>query len=232
MFLMPWLFSESTHSMNSLCVVAPKLPMRMYPVSGVIMYEASTVFTGILSRVTMKVSTSLIPRLTIPSFTSVPRLPLSRLIISSRSIFTPAMVVSFTLTMRSPAIIPTFSDGPPDTGWIISRVSSTMLNCTPIPSNEPCSDSCIAFVSFAVVYEECGSSSLSMPLMPSSTSFCSSTLSTYRLVIAISAICILRIGLSSPKFSLICASTPVAAYRHMAAAAAFDMMFMMFVMSV
>ena len=197
------------------------------------MYDASIVFTGILSRVTMNVSTSFIPRLTIPSLTSVPRLPLRRFIISSRSIFTPAIVVSLTLTMRSPASIPTFSDGPFVTGCIISSVSSTMLNCTPMPSNEPCSDSCIDFVSFAVVYDECGSSSFSMPLMPSSTSFCSFTLSTYRFDIAISAICSLRIGLLSPKLSLICAFAFAAVHRHKNAAmvAAFDIMFIVSVMS-
>ena len=37
-------------------------------------------------------------------------------ITSSVLIFTPAITVSFTITIRSPARIPTFSEGPPDTG--------------------------------------------------------------------------------------------------------------------
>ena len=58
------------------------------------------------------------------------------------------MAVSATATMRSPARMPIFSDGPFVTGWMTSSVSSAMLNCTPMPSNEPFSGSVIAFVSF------------------------------------------------------------------------------------
>ena len=129
-----------------------------------------------------------------PSFTFVPRRPRKRCIMSARGIFTPALVVSFTVMMRSPASMPTFSDGPLDTGWIMSSVSSTMLNCTPMPSNEPSSGSFKAFVSLAVVYVECGSSDFNIPCMPSSTNFCWSTVSTYSCEMAISAIWSLRRG--------------------------------------
>lgn len=141
-------------------------------------YDASRLFTGILSRFTLKVSVSATSRLTTESFTIVPFGPRSLIIIWSRGIFTPDIAVSFTATMRSPATMPAFCDGPLAMVWITSRVSSTMLNCTPMPSKFPCSDSFICFVSFGVVYEECGSSLSSIPLMASSTSLFSSTEST------------------------------------------------------
>ena len=179
-------------------MVAPKLPMRIYPMPGRIIYTASTVFTGILSRVTIKASRSAMPLRITVRCTFVPFGPRRRRIISSRAIFTPAMAVSFTATMRSPAMMPTFSEGPPSVGCITMSVSCDTLNCMPTPSNDPCNGSFICFVSLAVVYDECGSSFSNIPRMPSSTSFCSSTESTYRLLIAISAICSLRMGLSSP----------------------------------
>ena len=158
--------------MNSSYVVAPKLPMRMYPTPGRMIYDASRLFTGILSRFTLKVSVSATSRLTTESFTIVPFGPRSLIIIWSRGIFTPDIAVSFTATM------PAFCDGPLAMVWMTSRVSSTMLNCTPMPSKFPCNDSFICFVSFGVVYEECGSSLSSIPLMASSTSLFSSTEST------------------------------------------------------
>ena len=115
------------------------------------MYQPSMVFTGILSRTTVKWSFSAIPRLAMVSFTFVPLGPLSLLIISSRLIFTPAIAVSFTAIMRSPDMMPTFSEGPFATVCITSNVSSCMLNCMPTPSNEPLSDSFMALVSLAVV---------------------------------------------------------------------------------
>lgn len=69
------------------------------------------------------------------------------------------MVVSLTVMMRSPAMMPTFSDGPLRTGWMMSSVSEIMLNCTPMPSNEPRRGSLSDFVSFAVVYDEWGRAS-------------------------------------------------------------------------
>ena len=112
------------------------------------MYTASTLFTGILSLLTVNFSTSGTPRRTMPRLTLVPLGPRRRRIISSRAIFTPAMAVSLTVTMRSPAMMPTFSDGPLLTGWMTSSVSSTMLNCTPMPSKLPCNGSLSAFTSF------------------------------------------------------------------------------------
>ncbi|CUO99742.1 Uncharacterised protein [Segatella copri] len=95
-------------------------------------------------------SLSLMPRRTMVRFTVVPLGPRRRFMISSLLILTPEMAVSFTATMRSPAMIPTFSEGPFVTGWITSSVSSTMLNCTPMPSKLPFSGSFIALVSLAV----------------------------------------------------------------------------------
>ena len=69
---------------------------------------------------------------------------------SVRDIFTPAMAVSLTATMRSPAMMPAFSEGPPLTVCMTRRVSSTMLNCTPMPSKLPFSGSVSSFVSLAV----------------------------------------------------------------------------------
>ena len=91
------------------------------------------------------------PRRMIVSLTLVPFGPRSRFIISSFDIFTPAIAVSFTAIMRSPACIPTFSEGPFVTVCITIRVSSCILNCTPIPSKLPFKDSFMAFVSRAVV---------------------------------------------------------------------------------
>ena len=164
--------------MNSSYVVAPNEPMRIYPVPGLIIYQASSVFTGILSRVTTNVSRSPMPRRIIVSLTFVPLGPRSRFIMSSFDIFTPAIAVSFTATMRSPACIPTFSEGPFVIVWMTIRVSSCILNCIPIPSKLPFNDSFMALVSRAVVYDEWGSSFSSMPLMPFSTRLSSLTVST------------------------------------------------------
>ncbi len=68
----------------------------------------------------------------------------------SRSILTPAMAVSPTEMMRSPAKMPTFSEGPLGTVWMTTRVSSSMLNCTPMPSKLPSSGSFIFFVSLGL----------------------------------------------------------------------------------
>ena len=98
--------------MNSSYVVAPKLPIRIYPTPGRIIYEASRLFTGILSRFTLNTNVSFTSRRTTESFTVVPFGPRRRIIILSRGIFTPAIAESFTATMRSPATMPAFSDGP------------------------------------------------------------------------------------------------------------------------
>ena len=79
--------------------------------------------TGILSLFTTKVNVSLMPRRTTLRFTFVPFFPRRRRMMSSRLIFTPAMAVSLTATMRSPARMPTFSDGPLAIVWSTSRVS-------------------------------------------------------------------------------------------------------------
>jgi hypothetical protein len=67
------------------------------------------------SRVMTKVmSCGSAPRFTF-TVTLVPFLPRSRFWIALLLIFTPAMAVSFTITMRSPGKMPTRSDGPPAT---------------------------------------------------------------------------------------------------------------------
>ena len=140
--------------------------------------DASTVLTGILSRVIVKSIRPSMPRRQIPSLTFVPLGPRRRDIMASCDIFTPAMAVSLTVTMRSPAIMPIFSEGPSGIGCTMNSVSSIMLNCTPMPSNEPVRVSLDFSFSFAERYDECGSSSSSMPFMASSTSLALSTSST------------------------------------------------------
>ena len=90
------------------------------------------------------------PGRTIPSLTLLSLGPRSRFMISSFDIFTPAMAVSLTLTMRSPATMPTFSEGPLEMVCMTTSVSSIILNCTPMPSKLPSSDSFIDFTSLAV----------------------------------------------------------------------------------
>ena len=134
------------------------------------------------------------------SLTSESLGPRKRVMMSSVDILTPAMALSFTATIRSPASIPTFSDGPLLTGCMISKVSSIIWNWTPIPSKLPCRGSFIFFTSSALLYVECGSSCANMRIIASSTSLFSSTESTYRLAIANSAICNLRIAAALPVF--------------------------------
>ena len=133
-------------------------------------------------------------------FTFVPFFPRSRFIMSSRAIFTPAMGSSSTATMRSPLSMPTFSLGPLRTVWMTTSVSSSTLNCTPMPSKFPSRGSVMRRVSSASVYEECGSSLSSMPRMAYSVSLFWSTLSTYIEAIATCAICSLRSWSTSMLF--------------------------------
>ena len=107
-------------------------------------------WTGILSRTTVNSNWSLMPVRTTPSRTFVPLGPRRRFMISSFDIFTPAMAVSLTDTMRSPAMMPTRSEGPLVTGWMTISVSSIMLNCTPMPSKLPFSGSLALFTSLGV----------------------------------------------------------------------------------
>jgi len=62
--------------------------------------------------------------------------------------------------------------------WITYTVSSSMLNCTPMPLNLPSRGSVNSFVSCAVVYAECGSSVLSIAFMASVVRVSASTSST------------------------------------------------------
>ena len=101
------------------------------------MYEASRLYTGILSRLMVKGSNSFTPARNTFTVTVEPFGPRKRRITSSVFIFTPAMTVSFTSMMRSPARMPTFSEGPPDTGWMTKRVSVAILNWIPMPSKFP-----------------------------------------------------------------------------------------------
>ena len=102
------------------------------------------------SRTMVKGSSSLNPCRFTFSATFVPLGPRRRRMMSSFDIFTPAMAVSLTMTMRSPAMMPPRSEGPPAMVCITTRVSSIMLNCTPMPSKLPSSDSLSAFTSLAV----------------------------------------------------------------------------------
>ena len=145
--------------------------------------------TGILSRVTLKWSTPCAPRRTMSRFAIVPLGPRSLLMMLSRSIFTPAIFTPFTAIMRSPANTPARSQGPLLITCSTMSVSFTMLKLTPMPSKLPVNGSFSFFVSLGLVYEEWGSSLLSIPLMASSANFCWSTLSTYKLVMATWAIC-------------------------------------------
>lgn len=67
------------------------------------------------------------------------------------SMFLPAMAESLTAMMRSPARMPTFSEGPLLTGCTTSSVSSIIWNCTPIPSKLPCRGSFIFLTSSALL---------------------------------------------------------------------------------
>ena len=63
-----------------------------------------------------------------------------------------------------------------------------MLNWMPTPLNSPWRGSSNSLVSFASVYDEWGSRLSSMPLMASSMSLSSLTVSTYRVLMAYSAL--------------------------------------------
>ncbi|OPZ55238.1 MAG: hypothetical protein BWY89_01402 [Bacteroidetes bacterium ADurb.BinA012] len=100
----------------------------MYPTLFVTIYAASRLFTGILSRVIVKSSSSFSPFLKISTSTFVPFGPLSLFCtpvveIPMPATFSPAMNI-----ILSPAIMPTFSDGPPGMGEIIIIVSFSRLN--------------------------------------------------------------------------------------------------------
>ena len=81
--------------------------------------------------------------------------------------------------MRSPAISPTFSEGPPCMTLFTWMVSSWMVNWIPMPLKLPFRSAVTASRSFAGMYEECGSSSERICGMASSTSSEMFTVSTY-----------------------------------------------------
>ena len=139
----------------------------------------STELTGTSPRVTVKWSKSGVPCRLMPSFTWVPLGPRSFFITFSLLMESPTKAVSFTSTTRSPARMPTFSDGPPLMTATTMMVSFWMLNCTPMPLKLPSSSLLTISSSSAGIYTECGSRSSITAKMASSVSCSTSTVSTY-----------------------------------------------------
>ena len=83
---------------------------------------------GILSRTILNSMGSFTPLRNTLTRTTVPASPRKRFIMSVFFIFTPAITVSLTETIRSPARMPTFSEGPPTMVCITYSVSRFMLN--------------------------------------------------------------------------------------------------------
>ena len=83
-----------------------------------------------------------------PTFTFVPLLPRNSL--KACSFLMPMMDFPSTSIIRSPAISPAFSEGPPEMTDTTISVSFIMLNWMPMPSNEPSKASIAALLSSAV----------------------------------------------------------------------------------
>ena len=85
----------------------------------------------------------------IPSLTFVPFSPRSIFLISVFGMFMPATAESFIVIIRSPAIRPIFSDGPPGITSFTVTVSVSIVNDMPMPLNEPSRSSLTASSSLA-----------------------------------------------------------------------------------
>ena len=127
----------------------------------------------------VKCNVSFSPGRNIPSLTLLPFSPLSLFIASLLVTFFPTKAESSTSMIRSPAIRPTFSDGPPGITLFTCIVSSLIVNCIPIPLKCPLSPEFTSSKSFAGIYEECGSSSERINGMVFSTRSVILTVSTY-----------------------------------------------------
>ena len=122
---------------NSLCVVAMNFDSLIYPVLSLSIYATSTLYVGMTLRVMVKsIRPSTFLRYTFTS-TFVPRGPLRSLIAVEFVTPLPAMRLSPTYTILSPAIIPTFSEGPPFMVFMMVMVSLSIRKVTPIPSKLP-----------------------------------------------------------------------------------------------
>ena len=110
---MPCLRNSRNASRNSSVEEAAKRFNLIYPVCLSAIYAASKLYTGIFPRTILNsIKSGALPRFTFTR-TSEPFGPRRRFMISVVRIFTPAITVSFTSMIRSPAINPTFSEGPP-----------------------------------------------------------------------------------------------------------------------
>lgn len=96
--------------------------------TGRIRYEAVMLLIGMASRRTVTGIGPSIPERWIPSRTSLPRGPLSLFTTSFWSIPTPAIVLSSTVTIRSPPCMPALALGPPAMTFSTTTVSVAMLN--------------------------------------------------------------------------------------------------------
>ena len=92
---------------------------------------------GIVFRVIVNLISLFNPLLLICTFTSVPFSPLNLFTTPLFSIPIPATFTLSTVIIRSPEMIPSFSDGPPVIGDTTTIVSSIMLNSIPIPLKPP-----------------------------------------------------------------------------------------------
>ena len=135
--------------------------------------------TGMLPRTTVKCSSSFSPGRYTPSLTLLPFSPFRRFMASSLVTIFPTKAESSTSTIRSPAISPTFSDGPPWMTLFTWMVSFWMVNWIPMPLKLPLRSAVTASRSLAGIYEECGSSSERICGMASSTRSLILTVSTY-----------------------------------------------------
>ena len=114
-----------------------------------------------------------------PSFTLVPFSPFSLFMASVFVTFLPTKAESSTSIMRSPAISPTFSDGPPGITLFTCIVSSLIVNWIPIPLKCPFSSEFTSSSFCAGIYDECGSSSDNISGIVFSTRSSIFTVSTY-----------------------------------------------------
>ena len=98
-----------------------------------------TDFTGISPRFTSYSSSFLVPARFIESFTVEPIAPRSVARTESSLIFFPTKSTPSTLIMRSPAMMPTFSEGPPAMTSTTVVVSLSTMNEMPMPPKLPSS---------------------------------------------------------------------------------------------
>ena len=130
-------------------------------------------------RVIVKLNKSFSPMRFTPNFTWEPFGPFSVRIARSLVTFLPTNKLSSTVTMRSPAISPTFSEGPPWMTALTCIVSFCIVNWIPIPLKLPSNSEFTSSRFWAGIYVECGSSSARFWGMAFSTRSVMFTVSTY-----------------------------------------------------